>query len=341
MSVYIDRKYLGVVSHKLERYTQKNTDLYNFRCPFCGDSTKNKLKARGYIYRKGNDYFYRCHNCSVSVSFGNFLKHIDHTTHKQYVLERYAAGDNGHSNYQKPTFDDLKGNAFARFATQKTIPKINLQNISELEPEHYAREYILNRKIPEVHWKDIYYTDNFGDFLDRDFPNHGKENLPNDDRIVLLYRDEGGSVTNVAGRALSDTKLRYITVKLVEGKKIYGLEKIDKRKKIYIVEGQFDSLFLDNCVAAGDSGLCSVADYFGSGVNTVLIYDNEPRNKEVVKLLNNSIDLGYNVVIWPTGLPYKDINDMVADGIDVKTIVENRMFTGTRAMMEFINWKRC
>jgi hypothetical protein len=257
------------------------------------------------------------------------------------VLERYAAGDNGHSNYKKPSFDELKGNAFARFATQKSIPKINLKNISELEPGHYAREYIIKRGIPEGRWNDIYYTENFRDFLFHDFPDHGKENLPEDDRIILVYRDEEGNITNISGRALSDTKLRYITIKVVEGKKIYGLERTDKEKTIYITEGQFDSYFLDNAVASGDSGLCNVADYFGSNVNVVLVYDNEPRNREIVKTLANSIELGYNVVIWPNGIVEKDINDMVLAGIDVKKIVEQRTYSGSRAMMEFINWKRC
>lgn len=339
MSVYIDRKYLGCISHKLERYSQKNPDLYNFRCPFCGDSRKNKLKARGYIFRKDNDYYYRCHNCSASFTFSNFLKQIDTTVHKQYVLERYAAGDNGHSNYQKPTFDELRGNAFSHFA--QTIPKFNLQSIDELEDDHPARKYILERKIPKSRWQDIYYTEAFKDFLDREFPDHGKENVPNDERVVLLYRDEQGIITNIAGRAIGQSKLRYVTVKLIEGKKIYGLEKINKTKRVYVVEGQFDSFFIDNCVAAGDSGLCGVADYFDDSVDVVLIYDNEPRNKEIVKLLSNSIELGYNVVVWPTGLPYKDINDMASDGVDVQAIVENRVFTGVRAKMEFINWKRC
>lgn len=339
MSVYIDRKFLTCISHRLEKFSQKNPDLYNFRCPFCGDSKKNKLKARGYVFRKDNDYYYRCHNCSVSFTFSNFLKQIDQSVHKEYVLERYAAGDNGHSNYKKPTFDELRGNAFAHFA--QTIPKFNLESIADLPDDHHAREYILKRKIPKSRWKDIYYTEAFKDFLDREFPDHGKENVPNDERVVLLYRDEQGIITNIAGRAIGQSKLRYVTVKLIEGKKVYGLEKINKTKRVYVVEGQFDSFFIGNCVAAGDSGLCGVADYFDDSVDVVLIYDNEPRNKEIVKLLSNSIELGYNVVVWPTGLPYKDINDMAADGIDVQTIVENRVFTGARAKMEFINWKRC
>lgn len=339
MSVYIDRKYLGSISHKLERFSQKNPDLYNFRCPFCGDSKKNKLKSRGYIFRKDNDYYYRCHNCSVSFTFSNFLKQIDVSAHKQYVLERYAAGDNGHSNYKKPTFDELRGNAFAHFA--QTIPKFNLESITDLSEEHHAREYILKRGIPKSRWNDIYYTEAFKDFLDREFPDHGKENIPNDERIVLLYRDEGGNITNVAGRALGKSKIRYITIKIAEGKKIYGLERINKENKVYVVEGQFDSMFLDNCIASGDSNLSAVSDYIGIASDIVLIWDNEPRNKEIVKTMESAIDAGHNVVIWQQQDGGKDINEMVLNGIDVQSIVQQRTFCGATAKLEFIKWKRC
>ena len=105
MSVYIDRKFLLQVSPRLLRFTQKKTDLYNFRCPFCGDSQKNKLKARGFIYRKKNDYFYTCHNCHVGHTFYNFLKFVDNNLLREYSLERYKDGETGNHNYTKPSFD--------------------------------------------------------------------------------------------------------------------------------------------------------------------------------------------------------------------------------------------
>ena len=256
MSVFIDRKYLGFVSHKLEQFKQKKTDLYNFRCPYCGDSKKNKLKTRGFIYRKSNDYFYVCHNCNKSTTFGRFLQEIDGTVYKQYALERYANGETGKHNYQKPTFDELRGNAFSRL--QSTGPESagdpeghrydelsrlqpsgetevdaeeysrlgttwdssGLESIASLPEGHYARDYIKKRKIPEKYWNEIFFAPAFLDFLNDKFPDHGKEEdkVPNDDRIVLFYTNENGEVTNVAGRALSDTKIRYITIKVKIGR---------------------------------------------------------------------------------------------------------------------------
>ena len=107
MSVFIDRTFLLRVSPKLQRFTQKKTDLYNFRCPLCGDSQKNKTKCRGFVYRKKDDYFYMCHNCSVSTTFYNFLKQVDESLLKEYQLERYRNGTE-RGNYTKPDFSEAK-----------------------------------------------------------------------------------------------------------------------------------------------------------------------------------------------------------------------------------------
>lgn len=348
MSIYIDRKYLGMVSVRLEQFKQKNQDLYNFRCPYCGDSKKNKLKARGFLYRKSNDYFYVCHNCSKSTTFGKFLEYIDPSSFRAYALERYSNGETGNHNYKKPDFSELKGNAFARLnRTQellgKTWDKINLENIASLPDGHYARDYIKNRKIPEKYWNEIYFTDTFKDFLNTEFPEHGKEDIPNDDRIVLCYTNEMGEVTNIAGRALSDTKIRYVTVKVKDEKKLFGLHRLQKKDKVYVLEGQFDSFFVSNSIASGDSNLCSVAGIFHD-VEIVLVYDNEPRNKDIVKQVEKAIDQGYNVCLFPDSVKGKDVNDMIQNGLtsdEIKAIIDNNTFNGLAAKLRFTHWKRC
>lgn len=349
MSAAIDRKFLGYVSHKLQLFKQKNTDLYNFRCPFCNDSQKNKAKARGYVYRKANDYFYRCHNCSKSTTFSKFLQEVDSQTHRAYVLERYSNGENKNHNYEKPTFDDLKGNAFARFAAtekevlSKTWKQLSLESIDKLPAGHYARDYIEKRQIPEKFWGEIFFAPHFKDFLDSEFPDHGKEDVPNDDRIVLCYTNEKGEVTNVAGRALSDTKIRYVTVKIKDERKMFGLHRVRKQEKVYVLEGQFDSFFIPNSVASGDSNLGGVAEYL-TDVNTVLVYDNEPRNKDIVKQIAKSIDNGYTVCLFPETVNGKDVNEMIQNGFtseEITSIIDANTFSGLTAKLKFTNWKRC
>ena len=358
MSVFIDRKYLGFVSHKLEQFKQKKTDLYNFRCPYCGDSKKNKLKTRGFIYRKSNDYFYICHNCSKSTTFGKFLQELDGTVYKQYALERYSAGETGNHNYKKPDFAELRGNAYSRLhgtessrqeeeapspALGKTWNSIGLESIKDLPEGHYARDYIKNRKIPEKHWDEIYFTPAFKDFLDKEFPDHGKDDVPNDDRIVLCYTNEKGEVTNVAGRALSDTKIRYITIKIKDEKKLFGLHRLQKENRVYVLEGQFDSFFVTNSVASGDSNLGGVAAAYPE-LNTVLVYDNEPRNKDIVKQINKSIENGYTVCLFPESVKGKDVNEMIQNGLtsdEIQSIIDTNTFSGLTAKLKFTHWKRC
>ena len=88
----IDTKYIGLVSSRLPKFKKVKADLYNFRCPVCGDSQKHKNKARGYIYGIKNNANFKCHNCGASMSLNNLLKKLDTTLHKQYTLEKFKEG---------------------------------------------------------------------------------------------------------------------------------------------------------------------------------------------------------------------------------------------------------
>jgi hypothetical protein len=287
------------------------------------------------------------------------VEHVDGTTYKQYILERYAVGETGYgSNVKKPDFEQLKGNAYSRFQstlddsrgdsapveslerTARTFAHYSIENLPE---EHYARDYIKKRKIPEKFWGEILFVPKFLDFLDKEFPNHGKDEVPNDDRVVLLYTNEKGEITNVAGRALSESKIRYVTVKVSDEKKVFGLHRLRKQERIYVVEGQFDSYFLPNCVASGDSNLGGVAAIFPE-LDVVLVYDNEPRNKDIVKQIEKSIDRGLTVCLFPESVTGKDINEMIQNGLtsdEIKDIINSNTFSGLTAKLKFTHWKRC
>ena len=95
MSIVTDINYLLQLSPRLERFKKVRDHLWNFRCPQCGDSQKSKSKARGYVYRKKTDLFFKCHNCGIGQSLGNLIKDLDPFLHKQYIMERYKAGETG------------------------------------------------------------------------------------------------------------------------------------------------------------------------------------------------------------------------------------------------------
>lgn len=335
MSVFIDRSFLLRVSPKLQKFTTKKPDLYNFRCPLCGDSSKNKTKARGYVYRKKNDYFYRCHNCGASTSFYNFLEKVDPSLVKEYALERYKNGEDGNHNYTKPDFEEVK---------EKPIFKkrLDIPTIADLPDEHYAKVYVQNRKIPENKHSNLYYAEDFKKFVES--LNIEKDGLKEDDpRLVIPFYDEEKNLVAFQGRALGESKLRYITVKLSEDNhKLFGLDNINKEEYVYVVEGPIDSMFLENAIATADSNLVAAAKHIDKS-KLVLVFDNEPRNKELHKQIDKAIEEHYNVVIWPEMIEEKDINDMVLSGFspeEIQDIIIKHTFVNLRAKMEFVNWKK-
>lgn len=334
MSVFIDRTFLLRVSPKLQKFTTKKEDLYNFRCPLCGDSSKNKTKARGYVYRKKNDYFFRCHNCGASTSFYNFLEKVDPSLVKEYALERYMNGSGG-QNHPKPDFAEVKVKPVFK-------KKLNIPSIADLPDEHYAKVYVHNRKISESRFSDLYYAEDFKGFVES--LNIEKDGLKEEDpRLIIPFYDEEKNLVAFQGRSLGESKLRYITVKLnEENHKIFGLDNINKEEYVYVVEGPIDSLFLDNAIATADSNLTSAAKHVDKS-KLVLVYDNEPRNKELHKQMEKAIDEHYNVVIWPEMIEEKDVNDMVLAGFtpdEIQDIIKQYTFINLRAKMEFINWKK-
>ena len=336
MSIYIDRSFLLQVSPKLQRFSRKKDDLYNFRCPLCGDSQKNKTKCRGYVFRKKNDYFYMCHNCGVSTTFYNFLKQVDSNLLKEYQLERYKNGETGNNNYPKPDFEDYK-------APAPVFKKaLELPTIDSLPAAHFAKSYVQQRRIPEAFYSQLYYAEDFKQFVES--LGIEKDGLHKaDKRLVIPFYDKEKNLIAIQGRALGESKLRYITLKLHDdNQKVFGLDRIDQEQPVYVVEGPIDSMFLVNAVATADSNLESITNVVDKS-NVVLVFDNEPRNKEIVKKINSAIDNHFNVVIWPQMIESKDINDMVLEGFspdEIQDIISKNTFVNLRAKMEFVNWKK-
>ena len=336
MSVFIDRNFLLQVSPKLQRFTKKKDDLYNFRCPLCGDSQKNKLKSRGYVYRKKNDYFYMCHNCGASTTFYNFLKQVDESLLKEYQLERYKNGDTGNNNYPKPAFEEFKAEA-------PTFKKsLELPSIDSLPEAHFAKVYVEQRRIPETFHSQLYYAEDFATFIQG--LGIEKEGLhKNDKRVVIPFYNAEKELMAVQGRSLGESKLRYITLKLHDdNKKIFGLDRINEEELIYVLEGPIDSMFLENAIATADSNLESITDVLDKS-KVALVFDNEPRNKEIVSKMEHAIDNHFNVVIWPEMIEEKDVNDMVLSGFspdEIQDIISKNTFVNLRAKMEFVNWKK-
>lgn len=337
--LYIDLKYITQLRPRLRNFKEKKDNTFNFSCPFCGDSQKNKLKARGYVYASKNDLFYKCHNCGVSTNAGNLIKQVDPYLYEQYVVERYKSGPkryNAHKTIEitdtKPIFVELQDDTLS-----------GLRRIDTMPADHPAVLYVKKRKIPEEHYENLFYAPKWKKYVNGVKYTYSDESLDNDHpRLVIPFFNEHGKVFAFQGRAFGEEQPRYMTIKLDDDmERIYGLERVDFSKKVYAVEGPIDSLFIPNTIAVAGASFDSV--YLRSlASNLVVVFDNEPRNKELCKQIEKCIELDYAVSLMPeTGC--KDINDLFLAGYTTEKIVQlidENVVSGLEAKARFVVWKK-
>jgi len=319
---FVDVKYINLISPRLQKFKKVKNNLYNFRCPICKDSQKNKNKARGYIYEVKNNTNFKCHNCGVNISFNNFLKQVDINTHKQYTFEKFKEGKTG-KNFvsDEPVF---------KFEAPKFKPKLDLPKAS-INPD--SKKYLESRKLnPDK----FYYANKFKSWTNS-LKDVFDDTTKDEPRIIipLFYQN---TLVGFQGRALGSSKIKYITVMLNDdAPKIYGLDEIEKSKTVYITEGPFDSTFIPNsialCGADGDVAKWGICD-------CVWVYDNEPRNTEILSRISCVIGDGQKVVIWPSTIKEKDINDMILSGLNVLDVIESNTYSGLEAKLKFTTWKK-
>ena len=318
----VDSKYIGLVSSRLQKFKRVKSDLYNFRCPICGDSKKTKSKTRGYLYAIKTNVNFKCHNCGASMSLSNFLKKIDPVVHKQYAFEKFKDGHTGRNFVvEEPKFE---------FKAPVFKPKLNLPKATD---NPIAKKYLEKRKLNP---SEYYYTGTFKKWVNT-LVSKFDDVTYDEPRIVipLIYEN---NLIGIQGRSLGPNSVKYITIMLEEdAPKIYGLDKVNKEKSIYIIEGPFDSSFVENSVAMCGSDL-DVRSFGWS--DYIWVFDNEPRNREIVNRISKTIDRGDKVVVWPSNIVEKDINDMVMSGQDVMSVLESNTYSGLEAKLKFNTWKR-
>ena len=330
---YLDDKYLGLISPRLGKFKKIRGGVYNFRCPYCGDSQKHKNKARGYIYQNKADYNFKCHNCGMTRSFTYFLKDQDRLLYDEYIMERFRDGLTG-----KGTVTPEPKLTFPKPKFRKKDICDELTKISELNTTHRAKKYLVNRGITEDTLSKFYYCPNFKEWTNK----HKKifsDTKYDDDRIIIPLRDTEGNLFGYQGRSLDPTsKMRYITVMLDEdAPKLYGLEKINTKKPIYILEGPFDSLFVENSVAMCGSDVDIRAFGWSSHI---WVFDNEPRNREIITRIEKLINRGDKVVIWPSNIQEKDVNEMILAKHNIRTILESSTYSELTAKLKLNLWKK-
>ena len=329
--MYNEIKYVNIVSSQLSQFKKKGDYLWNFRCPYCGDSQKSSTKARGFIFKKEQNLVYKCHNCGVGKSLKNFLDFVDSKICKDYILETYKKTQPQEEEYdigkfQKPRF--LKGGHLTK-----------LKKVSSLRWDHPVKKWVDNRKIPTNRHFELFYAPKFFTWVNTIIPNKFPSLDGDHPRLVIPFLDEDKNMFALQGRAFGKEKPKYITINLDEKKdNIYGLHRLQKDKLTYVVEGPIDSLFLDNCIAVAGADFKKL-----DKENKVIIFDNERRSVEILKRIREIIDLDYKVVLWPDDIREKDINDMILSGKskhDVMNIISKNTFSGNMARMKFAIWRK-
>ena len=340
MSYYLEMKYINLVASRLDKFAWKRANLATCRCPMCGDSKKNKNKTRFFFFEQKGKFFVKCHNCSYSTTFPKFLEKVGGALYQDFTVEIIkdkiqSTGPTASYRQIEKTFAKMQKPEFSVCSDLQACTKI-----SELSDTHPAKMYIANRKIPQRFWNRLYYS---SDFNNTAFKNFNEKRGPNDERIVIPFYNQQKKLFAMQGRALDpQAEVRYITVRDPEqdDAKIFGLDMLDDSRKNYCFEGPIDSMFIENSVAMAGSTVNLKKMPFCTE-HTVFVYDNEPRNREIVETMQDVIDCGYKICIWPSTISQKDVNDMVRDGIEnVQEIIDSNTYQGLAASLNFSKWKK-
>ncbi len=339
MSNYIDLKYLNQISPQLSLFKRKADNLYNFRCPFCGDSSKSQTKARGYVVLKDSSYLFKCHNCGLGTSLAGLIKHVNPQMHDEYITEKFLQGkkrtppsvrySKDITKIWKPAF--IKNTAFSE-----------VKKISQLSAEHPAKRYVVKRKIPNEFHHKLFFVPKFFAFVNKFIPNKYSNIEKDEPRLVIPFLDSNQNLFGFQGRAFGNSSQRYITTILNEdAPKVFGLDAVNWKLPIYVLEGPIDSMFVHNAVAMAGADLKNL-DIFND-IEMIFIYDNEPRNKDIIRRMEKVISQGHSLVIWPNYVNEKDINDMILANRDVEeiqAIISNNTFKDLSAKAKLSEWRK-
>jgi len=346
-------RYINNIGSQFRNFKQKDTYLWNFSCPLCGDSKKNKLKARGYLYRSGSYISYKCHNCNVSLSFNNFLKQVDPSVYQQYRYDKYESKYTTKKDKKNtPTIKKFEENYNS--LVKENESKIDLGNMIDINNlygssnltnnQKLAIDYVVGRKLPKNSYSRIFYCDNFKSWVNSILPDKFKlEDSRDLAKIVIPFYDKEKNILGCQARAFlpeDNHDLKYLTAKFNKEKELtYGLDLVDWSKTVYVLEGPFDSMFIENAVAVTSSSLHKKKqiDY----TNAVLIYDNQPRSKELLSEMKKAINKNRTVYFWDEEVTSKDINEFILDGHNIEDLnLKNNSKSGIEATLQLQRWRR-
>jgi len=342
ISTSLEKDFVNKVGSDLLLFKWKSDTVATCRCPYCGDSKKNKTKTRGHFFvTKNGGYRFKCFNCDVNDSLYDFLKQHNSSLADQMKMEfikekRFEDSFGGFTPKIVEKVAPLQVKSVTDIISQKC------QKISELDSSHRARYYMESiRMMPKKSLDIIYYCDNFCELATQ--IDSSKTNLIKEPRIVFPLRTASGDLFGVSGRCIgTESDLRYITIrnKDYDGLKVYGMERYDPNKEGFLVEGALDSHFLPNCIAQVGAG-----SFPAKNMNLTVVYDNEPRSVEITKFMKRCLNSGMKVCIWGDEFSnFKDINSAIQAGWSETNIINHirkNSYFGLKGIVKMASWKVC
>lgn len=328
--------------------------IFNFSCPFCGDSKRHPRRARGYVLEndKGG-YYYYCHKCQATMSLPYLIKVTDPIIYQDYIRELLT---NQGVEY-KPLKPDTKPPK--QFQPQQTSK--GLIKLSKLPGDHPARTYVKSRLIPNKQTHRLFYTEKFKAFTNSNLPGKfPKEKIGKDEpRLILPFVSKNRRLVGFQGRALQpcEDEFRYMTIRMDTNEpRVFGMDCIDDSDDVIVMEGPIDSLFIDNAIATAGGDLeKEMSKTYLDRQQMIIVYDNEPRSEFTIKKIHNAINEGYRVCIWPDSIHEKDVNDMIKSMVGdhpqedlilqkckyLANVIRRNTFKGMKAQLRLNEWRKC
>lgn len=361
---YVDMMFMRRASVYLEKFKDTGNGVYNFRCPICNDSRKDKTKARGYLVDKGENVIYHCHNCgSPEVrSLPKLINFLSPSLYQEYRREKFGSKFKTNNTAINP--DDYEDPAKDLFIDKEFLKENNLEMkkraserllkdcvpLALLNKDHVAWKYLLSRKLSENDIEKLYYLDNINKLTSK-IDKYKEKKFKNHDCILIPFVDFDGIINCIQLRMLDkNSKLRYLTLYLNEDKSkaIYGLNYIDKEKTVYACEGPFNSMFLENAIAFAGSSQSNKINFIKDQIEDyVIVYDPDYKiNVQLRKTIEKTINQGHKVVLYDDKYfrTDDDINDVVLrlgwSKKELMDYIKLRTFSGLNAKLELAKYDK-
>lgn len=322
-------------------FKQTGENTYNFRCPICKDSSKNKTKARGYLFVADGDYIYKCHNCGQSRNLYTLLKEVQFSLYDDYKKEKIKEKFSHNKPKEKPVVDKNIFKTNVNFDHINTLGHKLLKGAEKACDVEIAKRYCLKRCIPEHRLPFLYYVPNGRIFANK-IPKYKDKKFPDTRAIIIPFINENNIITHVQLRYLDDTYMRYVTLEVEDEpvNKIYGMDLIDKKEMVYVFEGSFDAMFT-NGISLANGNLHTFIPVLNKMLdNYTLVYDKDYLyNKDILRSLQLSLSGGANVVLYDDMVvksKFKDINDLVINGLidNVSQYLRQNTYQGFNARIK-------